>query len=354
MFASILSSIQKLQSAGSKDYPAGLFPSQRIHPATNYCREDNNIFFSALIVFTLQQIRHHFPQNLSSKIDQICKLVISNYPLYRHYADKSTYNFWQDGPGAHFPNGYLFKRIPFMALPADSDDTSIIYLTNPKAHSVQDIKQKLESHYLTGTPVSPLVPETYANLSTYPTFLGRKMKPEYDACVLCNILFMVFKFRLKLNQADHHAIEFIRRVLISHDYQRRPFSISPNYNNSTVILYHIARLVGSFEHAVLQELRTPLFESLDRQLQHTSSFMESLLLKTSLMRLGVYTPPLNNPADWHKVFNQFYFFQAGMLTGFQKNSLNRLAANPFTHLKFRCQAYYKTLWLEYKVLQHAF
>ncbi len=353
MFESSLNTIASLQSRGSDQYPPGLFPSQRMHPFTNYCREDNNIFFSALIVFTLQQIKHQLSEDLGSEIDHICRKVISNYPLYRHYADNSTYNFWQSHQTAHFPNGYLLKKIPYLALPADSDDTSIIYLTDPGNYSLQDIKQKLAGHYQKGSPLSPLTPAGYSDLSAYPTFLGKKLKPEYDACVICNILYMVFRYNLTLSRIDHHSIEFLRRVMLNQDHQHSPFSISPNYNNSAVILYHIARLVGSFEHPSLQVLQEPIIDSLRRQLDRTSIFMEALLLKTSLSRFGISTPKLNDPIDWSSVVSDFYFFQAGMLTGFQKSSLERLAAKRFFHLKYRCEAYYRTLWLEYKVLQQS-
>ena len=120
MLRPIINTIENQQSIGCEKYPQGLFPSQRVHPMTNYSREDNNIFFSALIAFTMQQLRHALPDDLRLKVDNITKRVISNYSRYRHPADRATYNFWQDLPNAHFPNGRLLKYLPFLALPADS------------------------------------------------------------------------------------------------------------------------------------------------------------------------------------------------------------------------------------------
>ena len=350
MYASIVNTIENCQSAGSKYYLSGLFPSQRVHPLVRYQREDSNIFFSALIVFTLQELKDKLPDNVLPKIDRITHKVISNYPLYQHYADRSTYNFWQRHPTAHFPNGRLLNKMPFLALPADSDDTSLIYLTSPVSNELQAVKQKLEGHYQSGAPLSPLTLKTYSDLSAYPTFLGKKMKKEYDVCVMCNILFLVFKRNLKISSVDLDTIEFIRRVLEAQDYRQNPFRISPNYNNSAVILYHIARLVATYKQSELASLRAPLIECLLNEVAVCSEFMESLLLGTSLLRFGIKPPPLSTSVDPGKAFSHFYFFQAGMLSGLQKSSLNKLAGWRFFHLKYRCEAYYWTLWLEYKVL----
>ena len=350
MYASIVNTIETCQSIGTAQYQSGLFPSQRVHTLVNYQREDSNIFFSALVVFTLQALRDKLPAEVHTKIDSITNRVISNYPLYQHYADRSTYNFWQRHPTAHFPNGWLLNKIPFLALPADSDDTSLIYLTSPVPDELQAVKRKLEGHYQPDAPLSPLTLETYSDLSAYPTFLGKKIKREYDVCVMCNILYMVFKFDLKISKVDLDTIEFIRRVLESQDYRQNPFRVSPNYNNNAVILYHIARLVAPFQKLELEILKEPLIACLQTEVDYCSDFMESMLLRTSLLRFGIKPPPLSTPADMGKAFSNFYFFQAGMLSGLQKYSLNKLAGRRFFHLKYRCEAYYWTLWLEYQVL----
>ena len=349
MYASIVNTIENCQSTGSKQYPSGLFPSQRVHPLINYQREDSNIFFSALIVFTLQELKSWLPANVLPKIDSITNKVISNYPNYQHYADRSTYNLWQRNPTAHFPNGRLLNKMSFLALPADSDDTSLIYLTSPVSEDIPAVKHKLEGHYQSGAPLSPLTLKIYSDLSAYPTFLGKKIKREYDVCVMCNILYMVFRFKLKTSEVDLDTIEFIRRVLETQDYKENPFRVSPNYNNRAVILYHIARLVASFDQSELEILKEPLIHCLRQEVHRCSDFMESLLIRSSLLRLGIKPSPLPTPANMRKAFHNFYFFQAGMLSGLQKASLNKLAGWRFFHLKYRCEAYYWTLWLEYKI-----
>lgn len=350
MLEEIVKKICRQQSKGNTRYDRGLFPSQRIHKQAKYVREDNNIFFSALIVFTLQQLKHAIPAKLLPRIETLIEDVVSNYSKYRHPADTQTYNFWQHHPNSHFPHGIVMKRLPFLALPADVDDTSIIYLTSPSTDRLENIKIKLETHYAREAPVSAMTPVAYRDLRPYPTFLGRKVKREMDVCVICNVLYLVFKNKLPLSATDLDSIEFIHRVLVRQDYQKSPFFISPNYGNPAVILYHIARLAGAFDHAELNKIRALLIKILKQEFLSDNSLMESLLINTSLLRFKVSTPLLTPNRNLEHYFKNFYFFQAGMLTSLQRFNLHKLASVSFFHLKYRCYAYYWTLWLEYNLL----
>lgn len=352
MLEATLSRIRQLQSPGNALYPEGIFPSQRIHKWSGYQREDNNIFFSALVAFTLQQLKPQLPAQLLPQVDQIIQDVVQNYRDYRHPADRSTYNFWQDRPRGHFPHGFVLNRLPFMALAADADDTAIIYLTDPPDYPLIGLKQKLEDHYPSETQSSPLTPTAYQDLKAYPTFLGRRVKREMDACVISNVLYMIFHYQLSLSSSDYHSIEYIYRVLNRKDYRELAFLISPNYGQCSIILYHIARLVGSFNHPALDRLRAPLINCLKKEYHRTTSFMDLLLLASSMLRFGIRKPILNPGQQPEHLFKEFYFFQAGMLTSLQRPEVNTLAALPFFHLKYQCQAYYHTLWLEYQVLYH--
>jgi hypothetical protein len=242
------------------------------------------------------------------------------------------------------------KRLSFLALPADADDTSIIYLTSPQAERLEKIKIKLEAHYAKEAEVSPMTPVAYQDLRPYPTFLGKKVKREMDVCVICNILYLVFKHNLPLSTTDFDSIEFIHRVLIRRDYQRAPFFISPNYGNPAVILYHIARLASAFDQLELEKIKAPLIKILKKEFLTTKSLMDSLLIRTSLLRFKISTPLLTPDKSLECYFKNFYFFQAGMLTSLQSSKLYKLASAPFFHLKYRCHAYYWTLWLEYNLL----
>ncbi len=240
-----------------------------------------------------------------------------------------------------------------MALPADADDTSLIYLTSNNGEDLTAIKKKLESHYREDAPISPLTPPDYLDLRAYPTFLGKRIKREWDVCVICNVLYLVFKNGLPLTATDFDSIELIRRVLEREDHIVAPFLVSPHYGNSAVILYHISRLVGSFIHREeLHHLIDPLTKHLNQESERTESFMESLLISSSRLRLNLSTNILTPPDSWDQAFSNFFFFQAGLLTAFQNARMARLTSMPLFHLRYRCHAYYHTLWLEYLVLSN--
>ena len=112
----------------------------------------------------------------------------------------------------------------------------------------------------------------------------------------------------------------------------------------------MARLVGGFNRKELLALRELLIQCLEIEQQKKLSFMETLLIKTSLLRLKIKTTPLVTPETYEIDFRNFYFFQAGMLKGFQNSRIKKLAQNSFFHLKYRCEAYYWTLLLEYQVM----
>jgi len=346
----ILDHITSLQSDGDKVYGTGLFPSQRLHRLAGYSREDNNIFFSALITFTLKQLIPKIPNELVGKAKNICEAVVSNYSKYQHYADSDTFNFWQKGKHRHFPDGWLLNKIPMLALPADADDTSIIYLTSPRPNKVEIVKKKLESQYTPNAPISPLTPLAYLDLRAYPTFMGKKILREMDVCVICNVMYMVCHYRLPWTTVDHQSIEFIYRVLRRDDHRKSSFQVSPHYGNPVIILYHIARLVGSFDLKPFNELRSTLVKCLRQELSHDLSFVEKVLVSSSLLRLQVPVQPVPVSTTSLEHLRRFCFFQAGMLTGFQNSILKWPAQMSFFHLKYRCEAYNWALLLEYLLL----
>jgi len=76
--------------------------------------------------------------------------------------------------------------------------------------------------------------------------------------------------------------------------------------------------------------------------------MERVILNTSLMWLGETThiEELQMPADI-----SFPWFIAGMLTSVENGFIRMFAPLPLFHIQFYCEAYMKTLFIEYRVLR---
>ena len=344
----IFDSIAALQSTGDHQYLPGIFPSQRIHPKLGYVREDNNIFFSSLVIYTLHQMLPMLTPVQKSKLEAMTSSVTANYPGYLHKEAPDTFNFWPNRSYSHFPNGWLLHRIPMLALPADTDDTTMVYLTHHETLDIGALKNEYQGQYPMEQASSPLTPKAYKDLRAYPTFLGKRIARELDACVICNVLLLMLSHP-PMTKIDEDSITYLERVLIRRDHVNAPFHVSPNYANGPIILYHMARLVASYSFDRMEKLKALTIECLQEFMQQPLPYMEKLLLSSSLLRLGQPVPALSiKEAGNH--FKNFYFFQAGMLTGLQKGYLKRLAASSFFHLKYRCEAYYWTLVLEYLFL----
>lgn len=348
----LLIKISELQSKGDKYYAAGLFPSKRFHLYFPLEREDNNIFFTASIVFILKNLREKLSKEDQKLVDEICNKAIANYPDYKNKDGLDTYNFWRTDGSAHFPNGNILSHIKKVRIPDDADDTSLIYLTsNPSHHKVLWLKDKLAQHAnLSKKQISNTFPE-YKNLKAYSTFFGKNMFIEFDLCVLCNILYFVFQNKLELNEHDHDSISFIRSVIEKKQYLGRSFYASHSYPSASVILYHVARLLEKFEVSGLSDIKMNVVADLKMLFEKEKDEMNKVILSTSLLRLGAKNNKawIINPEQ--RINQRWSFFHAGLLTAFENKITYSLAGNSLVHLKYKCEAHRLTLILENLVYQ---
>ena len=343
----LLLKISELQSKGDKYYAPGIFPSQRFHLYFPFEREDNNIYFTASIIFIFQNLREKLSQEEIKLADEICTKAITNYPDYKNKDGLDTYNFWRTDGSPHFPNGKILSRVKKVRIPDDADDTSLIYLTlNPSYEKALWLKNKLAQHAnLSKKQITNSFPE-YQNLKAYSTFFGKNMFIEFDVCVLCNILYFVFQNKLELNQHDHDSISFIRSVIEKKQYLEKPFYASHSYPSAAVILYHVARLLEKYEVHGLSEIKPKVIDGLNALNEKESDEMNRILLSTSLIRLGEKTNKVGIANPGQLTNHRWSFFHAGLLTAFENPITYNLAGNSLFHLKYKCEAHRLALILE--------
>ncbi len=331
----------------------GLFPAIRHNPYwPGYRRSDNNVFFTAITVFTLQQhVRPQVSATLQQQIDQITDRARLAYPAFQNKDSLATYNFWPTRPSRHFPNGWLFHRFDHFRIPDDIDDTAMVYLTNVPTETDRNwLKTKLVQHangaqgYIRNT-----FPE-YRNLQAYSTWFGKTMPVDFDVCALSNLLYCMFQYNLPLNQHDADSLALLRGVVESGQYQAEPFRCAPHYARTSLIIYHIARLLIDFAPAALTPIRPRLITDAERELARATNRIEKILLATSLLRLG-QTPPDIDLDGIKRDFDGFHFFIAGLLTAYEQPVLRRLAAHPFVQLRWQCTAHCQALVAEYCCLK---
>ncbi|HTB30686.1 MAG TPA: hypothetical protein VK808_01595 [Bacteroidia bacterium] len=342
----LLAEIKSLQSKGTnKLYPEGVFPSQRKNMVT--VREDDNSFFTALIVFTLLRQKKYFSDEELKIVEEIKQQAKKAFPLYENKNGKHTYNFWRTEKNAHFPNGNILSKFDFLRLADDVDCTALVYLASGYSENeITYLKDKLLYHSTLPVKVSKNTLPHYKNLKLYSTWFGKYIPIETDICVIANLLYLLFESNASFNNYDLDCIKFVCSVIINDEHKTQAIRVAPYYPKTSIIIYHVARLLTVTTHPDLLHLKVKLKADIFQYLSGETHPMEKIVLNTSLMWLGETDniDQLEMPAD-----NSFPWFIAGMLTSMDNQVAKWLAPLPIFHIQFFCAAYMKTLFLEYKM-----
>ena len=180
----LIKKIAHLQDTANRKYfPEGIFESYRSNKYLRYRRPDTNVFFTAITVFTLNNIKENLSLESQKLIEKITEKAVKNYDLFKNKDGLNTYNFFQTNPSKHFPNGNILHRFNHFKIPDDIDDTAMIYLTKP--HSQEEAKwlqDKLITHSnLYKQQIKNTFPE-YQNLKAYSTWFGKNMHKHQIQC----------------------------------------------------------------------------------------------------------------------------------------------------------------------------
>lgn len=294
---SVLARLASLQVQQDSFFFQGSFPAYRRYGRTDRLKEDNNIYFTGLIAFILKTMAPRLSPVQRQRCDSMVLAASAAYRHYRHPDGRPTYNFWPADPPLIFPNApflNLFNRS--QALPDDLDDTVMLWLS---LHADDSLMRQL--HRLMGqhANLGPLrirnTLKAYRDLPAYSTWFGEKMPIDFDASVLCNVLYFVFEYHLPLNGHDSASIELLRRMISRGDHLDKAAFVSPHYGRSPLLLYHIARLLGRFSVPALDTLKPRLLQDARRCMGSADNWLDSTLLSTALMRLGAPAQPVRPP-----------------------------------------------------------
>jgi hypothetical protein len=364
-----LKELLSLQSEGGSIYPKGIFPSQRHHPFLPYQREDDNLFFTTSIVRILQGVERGFSTEEREVFESIKSNAFQSYQLFKNKDGLDTYNFWQTKPSRHFPNGWLMHRFKHFQIPDDVDDTALAHITEEASKErVSRLREKLKQHANLAykRAFNPL--PHYRDLKCYSTFFGKKMYIEFDVCVLSNLMTVILTHfpEEELNEFDEGTLEFISSVVEKDEHLRHPFYSAPNYPTTSLILYHLARLIPLLPESYRARIKDKVHGQSQMQMS-TSRGMNRVILENAYLKFGDPLPPeslsgmaieggfaippfefnedelLNDPA--------FFFFHAGMITAFENPIAQKLANKPFFHLRYTSKALNRALLIENMMLK---
>ena len=352
----LIEKIAQLQSHQHDFYSDGMFASQRFHRWLPYTREDNNIYYPALIAFTLQKSLKYLTPPQQNKVKHIIKGITQNYPRFEGLQNPHLYNFYQTKPIAPYPNGYILSKFNYFILPEDADCTVLVAITNPENTSKQALIIRdylIKFANLSAKKTKYALPQ-YAHLPAYGVWFGSgKMPIEIDICVLCNILCFNQQYQLPLIEQDQASFEFIRMAIESNDILQRPFALSSYYPNSSIILYHIARLWDTLARPGVHLPTQKIIKLIQAQAHDVSTQFEKMLLDIALLKMQVL--PEKSTLDGNQLieeFKSFPYFIASMPYDSPTAWLEAIKNHSLFHIYYKNTAYYYTLWLEYELLTH--
>jgi hypothetical protein len=353
---SLLQQLTDDQSTNDPLFTKGLFPAYRYNRHWRYQRPDQNLFFTAISAFTLQQLLPSLSPTEQTLASAIIERARATYSLFRNKDGLATYNFYATNPSQHFSHGWVMHRFRHFQLPDDIDDTAMVYLSRsggpsqPGSDDLGFLTEKLVQHAnRTRLVVRNTFPE-YQSLRAYSTWFGKTMPIEFDACALANILCCVYTYSLPLNVHAQDSLTLLADLVVTNRYRTDPFRAAHNYARPVLIAYHVARLMADHDPEILRPVRTKLIADMRAELAIALHPMEQMLWATSLLRLGesVADMPLEGIEG---TFHDFSFFIAGMLSAYEQPWLYRWAHHPFWHIRWRCDAHCRVLVLEYLVLK---
>ncbi len=357
LISQLLNEIKGLQATQTNsDFYAGAFPTYRhfagFPPNT---KPDYGIFYTGTTCFTLKSIT----QSLSSTQQKIATGILENaekaYPYFQNKNGKPIYFFWPTGK-AIMPNTWLVKNMTSLISTAeDADDTVIILMSMLQQNdSINRLaKAIIDSFANTNLRNNKSTYKKYSDVAAYNTYLGKNMHSDFDLCVHTNVLYFTYANNIPLSKYDSATIQLIGSMLKNNEHLSDGAYVAPYYVRRPVILYHLARLIGTFNIPELSGFKDTLIQQIKDELEYCKIPMDKVILHTSLLRLGEKNDNLDiqNIDDITRQDDRFVFYQAR--AGSQmKRPYKRIFLNSgMLNYYFYCTAYNKALLLEYLCLR---
>jgi hypothetical protein len=287
------------------------------------------------------------------KAEQIIAKATVIYPLYRNKNGLPFYSFWANKDKI-MPHTFVFQYLKGVFGQSEDADDSVVALMgldNNDSDNAALKKRMIEVSNLSQKKIIATY-KRYKNIPAYSTWLGYRMPVDFDFGVHCNELYFMLEKKMPLVKQDSATINLLQQMISNRDYMKSPVYISPYYVRTSVLLYHIARLLGRFTIPQLDLYKPQLIADIKQQLSTCHNVMEQIILRTSLLRLGSAAPPLelNNLQEFEESNQQqFVFFQARAAFSYPTPLKQIFLHWSYIYYYFYCPAYYKILWLEYLV-----
>lgn len=351
----LIKNIAASQVSKDGEFYAGMFPSFReCGGAPHNYQPDNNIFFTAISAFALRNMLTTLSDSNQKITRDIIEKASSSFAYYKDQFGNPFYNFWPSHAPI-MPHTYYFKYLKgVFGQGEDADDTVMILMTDDNDDSANavvkrrlvDVANKSNSRNIISTY------KKYKDIPAYSTYLGTRMTPDFDFAVQCNILYFMCDKHLPFTTQDSATLDLITQMVKNREYIKAPVYLSPYYVKSSILIYHLTRLMGAFNIPQLEIYKPQLVKDVHALLNKSNNVMDQIILRTALLRLGQAAPALDLPSidEFEKSNQQQYiFFQARAAFSYPTPFKQIFLHWSYITYYFYCPAYNKILWLEYLV-----
>jgi len=160
---------------------------------------------------------------------------------------------------------------------------------------------------------------------------------------------------LQWTKADSASLEVIVKTIQNNYHIAEPIYASPYYGKTSIILYHIARLMSIKEIPQLEALKTKLITDAVNELPNSKNILEKVILSTAILKWG-YSPPVTGLPTTTDIetkieTNDFAFFIGNVPSYFHDMFRKYATTNHMGLFYHYCPAWNDMLLLEYLVLK---
>lgn len=354
--ASLIQRIASMQITHDAPFTRGNFPTYITNkPRFKKGVKDDNVFFASLIQYTLQQYTGYLPEHSRNAVDTIRQRSSYLYPKFKNTKGRLTYNFWRTDTAFVFPyTRWIRKLKKNTALPDDMDDTVLSLLAQNTDSAAAAAAHAVMQDYTSHSNKAKSIPKHYREWNAYSVWYGKKFPPVIDICVLSNVLLFVQTYNLAWTAADSASLQVIVEAVESGDYIKKPLLVSPYYGSTSVVLYHLARLMSVKKIPQLEALTTKLLVESVRQFSQTDDLLEKVILASAIFKWGYVPPRIVLPVAGETIRtieqSNLPFFVGNVPSYFPSFSKNLFTQKEWLIFYHYCPSFNDALLLEYVLL----
>jgi hypothetical protein len=350
----LLDKIETQQLKRNDFFIEGVFPSY-INASQKFKtkKKDNTIFYNTLVAYVLKDNYNKF--SLEQKI--ICDSIIArsvNAAKYFKNKTRNTYNFWRTDTATKFHYSWwlpIFKGNS--GLPDDMDDTVLGLFMNDENKDSAEALHRLMQAYINNDPPLKTTYKIYQQDSAYSTWFGKKFPVVFDVSVMCNVLAFIQQHNLQWTKADSASLKYIVTTIQRNDIVKHAAFISPYYANTSIILYHLARLMNVKPINELETIKPQLVQTANEGLQSTDNIFEKIILCDALIKWNQHPAQLNISTNDFKNIeqNDLPFFIGNIPSYFNRSIKGKFIDLRLLMYNHYCPAWNDCLLLEYLLLR---